>query len=170
MDSSLSTAIETTDEGTLGAILAIMASFSLVFIIIAIIWYVFAAVGFYRMAKNRNLDYPWIAWIPICQNYLMGDLIGNKVWGFGYANWILVIGQIISSLIGSFGRNASGFALTLIGIYTLVFYIYYMTALYKLYKVYSTKATIMIVTSVIFPFLASIYIFAIRDHKPLEIN
>ena len=158
------TVVENADQGTLAAIFAVIASFAIVFLIIGVIWYILAAVGFYKMAKDRDMDNAWIAWIPICQNYIMGELTGNTVWNFGYASWILVIGQIISSLLGYFGRNVTGIGATLIFIYAIVFYVYYMTALYKLYKTYSTKATIMLVTSIIFPFLASIYIFAIRNN------
>ena len=56
---------------------------------VGIVMYVFSALGLYTMAGNRGIEYKWIAWIPVVQLWLLGDLIDNKMWGFEYTNAVL---------------------------------------------------------------------------------
>ena len=32
----------------------------------------FSAFSLYRLAQSRNVDMPWLAWIPIAQMYIIG--------------------------------------------------------------------------------------------------
>ncbi len=163
-------AASSADASTLAAVLGIISSFFLVILAVAVIWYVLQAFGFYKMAKNRDLPYAWISWIPLCQYYIMGDLIGNRLWGFGFTNWALVLGSILSTLLSYVVPNIdNSFVLLLILVYYIVYYVYQMTAFYRLYQMYSDHPTLFLVLSIIFPFLTAIFIFAIRDNKPKPI-
>ena len=42
--------------------------------VIAIIGYVFRSLGLYRMAKNRGISAPGLAWVPIAYSYLLGKV------------------------------------------------------------------------------------------------
>ena len=161
------TAANTPSESTFAVLLGLFGTFFIVFVAIAVIWYVLQALGYYKLAKNRNISYAWISWIPICQDYLLGDLIGNEVWGFGHANWILVIGTIIASICASFATETTPvFLLVVMMIYVIVFYVYRMTALYRLYQIYSDHAVLYLVLSIIFHFLTPVFIFIIRNNEP----
>lgn len=169
-DNSVAAATDNVSDSTFAVLLGMLGGLILVLVAIGILWYVFSALGYYKLAKNRDIKHAWIAWIPICQEYLLGDLIGNKVWGFGFANWILVIGTIIASVLTSVAEDnqSNTVLLLLILAYVVIFFVYRMTALYRLFKIYTDKATLLLVLSIIFHFLTPIFIFSIRNRKPLH--
>lgn len=41
--------------------------------------YCLLAAGIYRMAKNRVIDYAWLAWIPIMRCYIIGEIVCEKI-------------------------------------------------------------------------------------------
>jgi hypothetical protein len=59
------------------ALLAFLGSFFLLILFLALASYVLAAIGLYTMAKNRDIENAWIAWIPVVQLYIIGRLIGT---------------------------------------------------------------------------------------------
>ena len=73
----------------MSTIIAFLATFAVLIIGVGIVMYVFSALGLYTMAGNRGIEYKWIAWIPVVQLWLLGDLIDNKMWGFEYTNAVL---------------------------------------------------------------------------------
>ena len=57
-------------------LLALLAAIGAIFGIIAgIALYIFFAFSLYSLAKSRNVDMPWLAWIPIAQMYIIGKLV-----------------------------------------------------------------------------------------------
>ena len=36
--------------------------------------YIIGALGVYTLAKRRNMDKPWLAWLPVGQEYLLGKM------------------------------------------------------------------------------------------------
>lgn len=168
-DSTLATTDLTPNDAL--AILGILGAFVFILLAIGIIWYLFQAMGLYRMAKKRNMEHKWFAWIPYLQNYLFGELIEDKVWGISGAKWILIFGPILSTIAGNYiATSENGIVITLLSIYTIAFYVYLQCAYYRLYKEYSTHAVALTVFSIIFPFLAPVFIFAIRNNqfKPIK--
>lgn len=59
---------------TLGAASVLLIFFVLVVCIISIILWVFGALGLMNLAKKNNLQNPWLAFIPVGCNYLLGKL------------------------------------------------------------------------------------------------
>lgn len=57
----------------------VIATMAIVSIIIGILigaaFYVFYSFALYRLAEKRNIDLPWLAWIPIAQMYIVGKMI-----------------------------------------------------------------------------------------------
>lgn len=135
-------------------------------IIIFCIRYVFQALGFYTMAKKRGIEHAWLAWIPIVQNYIFGELVDDTIWGFGGAKWILPIGSIVMAWISGYTATVvdPNFLYYILLLVSLCFLIYNWTAYYKLFKGYSTHPVLFLVLSIIFPFLGPIFVFAIREH------
>ena len=35
---------------------------------------IFAAIGFYSIAKRRGILRPWLAWLPVGQNWIVGSI------------------------------------------------------------------------------------------------
>jgi len=56
--------------------LAFLAGLSFLFVLVGIVLYLLFSFGLYTMAKRRNLENPWLAFIPVAQLYTMGELIG----------------------------------------------------------------------------------------------
>lgn len=145
-------------------VFAVIASFFLIFLVIGIVLYVLGSIGLYTMAKNKNIENPWIAWIPIIQVYILGRIIRTlKIGEFEIPQVELVlpaiaIGGTIFSPIPMIGG--------LIGLAAFVINIF---ALHKLYTIYRPdEAVLFVILSVVLPFMGPIFIFIMRNDKPLK--
>ena len=142
-----------------------LSGFLFVLLAFYVILYIFNALGLYTMAQREGISYAWIAWIPLVQNFLIGDLINNKLWGFGYTNWILVIVPIVTSVLSQFSSMS-----WVSGVISLAFYNYTIFAYYKLFKIYKPESTVLYtVLGIIFPFLFGIWTFIIRNNPREEV-
>ena len=98
-------AVQSAASGAItGAIIAVVI-FAIIASIIGIVLYVFESLAFYKIAKNRNIPNPWMAWIPFCSGYLIGkigDYYDLKLTGksHNFAIWILclLIGGAVAPL------------------------------------------------------------------------
>ena len=145
--------------------IAVVYAIMFFLIIPAIILYVLSSIALYRLAANKGISSPFLAWIPYGRDYLLGKIIDEKVLFFSpvipYAQWILLIGPVAISIL-SFAQP--------IGIVcAVVFALYAYCAHYRLFKLYRpNSAMLYIILSVIFPFLLPIFMFVIRNDKPEE--
>ena len=108
------------------------AIFSLVFFLVRAIAFVIAAVGLYRIACQRKLPSPWLAWIPIARLYLLGLLIGQTLpisprWHIPYIQIILLVSTAFM-ILGS-GSVLGGIFTVL----TIVLVVLSFTALFRQY-------------------------------------
>lgn len=56
-----------------GMITAMLAAM----LVVALITYVLNAIGLYSIAKRRGFYHPWLAWLPLCRDWLLGA-IGDR--------------------------------------------------------------------------------------------
>lgn len=150
----------------LGIILAIA-------LVIGIICYVFNSIGLYSMAKKRNFDHPWLAWIPIAKNYLLGSLINDDVsissWHIPYAKIFLPLMGMALSMVMAFLSFIPYLGVFLGIILSLALSFYYYTAQFWLYSIYDKDHRVLyLVLSVIFPFLGPIFVFMIRNNDAYD--
>ena len=125
-------------------ILAILGVVFFIFAIIGIVLYVIFSYSLYKMAVKQGLENPWIAFIPVAQNYTIGKLIRTlKVFDYEIprveivlpvaALVVLVLNQV--EILG--------------GLLSLANFILMLFALNKLYKVYKPEnATLYTVLSI----------------------
>ena len=165
MDYSYSYAYSSGNDTALAVVFSILASFLIFFLIVGVILYVFDALAFYTMAKNKGINNPWLAWIPIANSYIMGKIIDEKV-AFGgtsipYAHIFLPLGPFVAAILA---------AIPFIGfLFPIAFGVYFCAALYRVYKLYkSESAVLFLVLSIIFSFLPPFFCFAIRKNTPVE--
>lgn len=142
---------------------AALGVFALFFALIGIGFYILFSIGLYKLAKNANIEYPWLSWIPVGNFYILGKLVKNvKVSQYLIPSLelILPIGFIVQYLL----RNV-----TVIGfILQLAFYILTLIVLYKLYSMYRPQyATAWIILS-IFALPVPIIIFIMRNDTPVN--
>lgn len=149
------------DYGMGLGIAAVLGVFLVFFVIIGIILYVLYALGLYTMAKNKSLENPWMAWIPILQHYTLGKIIRRmNIGSFQITNpeLVLPIASAVTIVLGDVQKLG-----VLLG---LVNFILMMIALYTLYKMYKPEsATLYTVLSVILMFLIPIFVFILRNNE-----
>ena len=147
------------------ALLAFLGTFFLLILFIALVSYVLAAIGLYTMAKNRNIENAWIAWIPVVQLYIMGRLIETlQIGSIDIPQPELVLPGL--AIVGS-GLNRVPLIGGLIGIVSLVVNLF---ALHKLYSIYRPdQATIYLVVSIILPFMGPVFLFLMRNDEPVSV-
>jgi len=146
-----------------------LGAFVFIILLILIALYLLFALGLYKMAKNRSIEYDWLAFIPIAQLYILGKLIKNlKVFNYDIPSieLVLPISLVVVLVLGQI--PVLGFLLWLA--MAILFY----AAIYKLYTMYKgpEEAKTMLVKSIVsiilFGFMVPVYVFTLRDSKPLE--
>ncbi|MDO4288086.1 MAG: hypothetical protein Q4C55_02755 [Eubacterium sp.] len=156
-------------------ILLILFSVLFAFLIVLLIWsivsYILTGVSLYKMAKDRNFKYAWLAWIPLASGYLLGALINDKV-KIGALKiphaaiclpLILTVTVILAELLDML--PAVGGLLAVLLCAASAIYIY--AAYFRLYKIYNPKkAVLFTVLSIILPFLAPFFLFSLRNKAP----
>ena len=78
-------------------------------VLIAIVMYIFGALGLMELAKKNKLDNPWLAFIPVGNSYLLGKL-GFEVYSSKEEKnptltWILFGASLASCIMGSVLEN-----------------------------------------------------------------
>ena len=96
------------------------------------------------MALKKNIEYPWLAWIPIIKLFILGEIIGEKVTisslKIPYAQVILPVASICSGAL-----IAIPFFGWIIGIAIAV---YNYAAYYRLYKLYYSDSAVLFLVPV----------------------
>ena len=149
-----------TDAGVAAIILSFLAAYFVIILVIGIVCYVFNSLSLYQMAKNRGIDSPWLAWIPIAKTYLMGKIINEKV-AFPYAHVFLPLLPFASGLLSM---------IPFIGwLFPIAYAVYYYGALYRLYRMYKPENAVLFqVLSIIFAITQPFFLFSMRNNQEEE--
>jgi len=143
---------------------AFIGIFSLLIIVLAIGSYVLAALGLYTMAKRRNIENPWVAWIPVAQMYILGKLIRTlNIGSYEVPQVELVLpGIAIAGVV----LGAIPLIGTVIAIASAVVSLF---AIYKLYNMYRPdQATLYLILSIVIPFMGPVFLFLMRNDDPVN--
>ena len=117
-----------------------------VFIIFAVIVYVFGSLGIMEVAKKNNIANPWLAFIPVANSYLLGKL-GFEV----YSNdeeknttfpWIM-LGLAVFNFIANGESTLSSLANLALSVFATISY-------YRIYKCLTKKYVMYTVLSFFF--------------------
>lgn len=150
------------EYAAIGGIMTILGMFFIIISGIALVTYILSAIGLYTMAVNRNIENPWIAWIPIVQLYIVGKLIGElKVINYEVPQPEIVLP--ISAIVAAVGSG-----IPVIGFFiTIACTVIYFFALYRLFYLYKPdKAQLYIILSIVLPFMGPVFMFMLRNEKP----
>ncbi len=71
--------VDYSSEVNITAILAVLLVVTLISLAIGAIAYILSALGLSKIAKKMNHQNPWLAWIPIANAYLVGDLAKDEI-------------------------------------------------------------------------------------------
>jgi hypothetical protein len=144
---------------------------SLLFFIIAIIMYVLLAIGLYGLGKTENTGNEWFAFVPILQFYIVGKILKEikiSTYTIPQLELVLPLAPIAVFILGSILGVIpllGGLLSLILNIASAIFYIIVMFNFFKRYK--GDQATLMTVLSVILPFMGPIYVFNLRNARPL---
>ncbi len=143
------------------SLLAVGLGTLFVLLILFLLVYLFGAIGLYSMAKRANINNEWLAFIPIGNAYIVGELIDERLKWFtvgssgGIKLLIICLGAIVLNLIPVIGNIVA----ILVGIFWIVVY-------YWLFKKYSESSTLLTIVNVITGGLAGAFIiFALRNKE-----
>jgi hypothetical protein len=105
-----------------GSILA--GLFAVIALIAAVLAYVLSSIGLYRAAQKRSIPNPWMAWVPLTREYLVGTMLKNELivtpklripyfqfilpastvltWiaSAGFFNWLFMLVSIVLAVLG----------------------------------------------------------------------
>lgn len=147
---------------------AVAALVLLVVLAIAATTYVLRAIGLYTMAKNRGVENAWLAWVPVGNNWLLGQIADDAALRQGKkTNYSLIL------LVLTAAGAAGGFSLLLLPFSALLsaplsigLSVVYFIALYEIYQDYAPKnAAVYLVLSVLLS-LHWLLLFILRDRCP----
>lgn len=145
---------------------------SLLFFIIGIVLYVLFAIGLYGLAKTENTGNEWFAFVPILQFYIVGKILKEvKISTYTVPQLELVlplapIAVLIAVSILGIIPLIGGLLGLILNIALAIFSIIVTFNFFKRYK--GEKATLMTVLSVILFFMGPIYVFNLKNAKPLK--
>lgn len=154
-------------------IMSILGIIFAIALVIGLVCYVFNSIGLYTMAKNRNIEHAWLAWIPLASSYLMGELINDDVsistWHIPYAKLFLPLMGLALTLVMTILSFIPYLGAFMGLILSLALGFYYYAAQFWLFSIYDKDHRVLyLVLSIIFPFLGPIFIFIIRNRDAYD--
>lgn len=106
--------------------------------IIVIAFYVFYSFALYRLAQKRNMEMPWLAWIPVAQMYIVGKLVKSiKVSNFEIPSLEIVLPVAMLAYVVLSRVPVLGLIITLAYIALM------LLTLHDLYKQYVPENAVM---------------------------
>lgn len=127
--------------------------------------YLLGAIGLYKMGKNANVEYSWLAFVPFFNFYVVGKIIRKIKLGkitIGKPELFLPLCVVILSLLSSFDSIIASL------IALLLWIILFVIMPYNLFKLYRRdKATLYTVISLLIPGAYSVLLFILRNESPV---
>lgn len=144
-----------------GAFWGFMGAFAFFAFLIGIIFYIAFAIGLMTMAQRRGLENVFLAFIPIAQLYLLGQII-RELKLFSYVipspEIVLPAASLAAIFLGWF---------PLIGwLIPLANFVLILGAYYTLYMIYAPENAM--IYTILSPFIGPFLIFAIRNNEPAK--
>lgn len=144
--------IDWTDIGsaltTIGSVIILIA-FS------ALVLWIIRAIGLYKMAKDKNDNYAFLAFVPYGGTFVMGRIIGKTtLYGIEINYPEFLLPTLLITMLVPGGAPLS----------SILFVFFYYGILYKLYKLkWKGFATVATIISLFVPVFQPIFIFFIRN-------
>jgi hypothetical protein len=75
------------------AVVAMIAAFLIVFLIVVVALYVYSSFAWMTIAKKLNYKHPWLAWVPVANSAMILQL-GGFHWAWIFLLFIPILGWI----------------------------------------------------------------------------
>lgn len=143
------------DWSDIGSALATVGTILILIIFSAFALWLIKAIGLYKMAKNKNDKFAFLAFVPYGSSFVMGRIIGKtKLFGIeiDYPEYLLP--ALIVTMMLPVSASIS----------TILFVFFYYGILYKLYKLkWKGFAAVALFISLFVPVFQPIFLFFIRN-------
>lgn len=144
-------------------LLAVLGVFVFIFGIIGIALYILYSYSLYKMAIKQGIENPWIAFIPIAQNYTLGRLIKNlKVFDFEIPRIEVVLPAATLIVLVFNNVNFIG------GLLSLANFILMMFVLNKLYNMYKPENATLYTILSIFALPVPFILFSLKELNQVD--
>lgn len=144
---------------------------SLLFFIIGIGLYILFALGLYGLAKTEETGNEWFAFVPILQLYIIGKILKEvniSTYTVPSLELVLPIAPLAVMVAGRILEIIPILGALLSLILNIAYFAFNIIVFYNFYKRYKgEQATVMTVLSVLLFFMGPIYIYNMRNSKPL---
>ena len=141
-------------------------------LLVSFVFYLFNGLGLYKMAKNAGLPNPWLSFVPIANNYLMGKLAERASW-YGSGKTLPFAKIFLWGYLGYLA--ATLLAILLPPLYLFISFaglalsVFVYIALYYIFKDYSpSNAVLFLILSILFG-LYPFFLFALRNRVPVSV-
>lgn len=175
------------DDAVLGGVIIAILLFIMLAFAVSVVCYIFNGIGLYTLAKRRNLNSPFLAFIPVANSYLTGEIADdiNRTMNkkSKYAKTILalfivsfllplvtipfsIVGTLVGSLVGLavVSNIVSSLTTAVSVVVSVCCSVYLYIAYYKIYKEYAPdKAVLFIVLSILLPVTQPFIVFSLRN-------
>ncbi|MBR5536031.1 MAG: hypothetical protein IKU60_05225 [Clostridia bacterium] len=191
MNEPIMNAVTASTDPVEAAVLSVMIVLYALIIGLGLVQYIMTSISLYTIAKRRNIPNPILAWIPVADLWLIGQIAddydekttGRKNWGkvmltltiVGIGLFVVFYVAIIAIVVGlalSGGLPGPGLIAVVVAAYLLVIVAalaFYAAAFLKYictYKIYEStvpkKAVLYMVLSVMVPLAGGICLLKVR--------
>lgn len=144
---------------------------SILFFIIGIGLYLLLAFGLYGLAKTEETGNEWFAFVPILQLYIIGKILKEvkiSTYTVPSLELVLPIAPVAVTIVANILDVIPVLGPLLSLILNIALTIFSIIVLYNFFKRYKgEQAMVMTVLSVILFFMGPIYIYNLRNSRPL---
>lgn len=179
-------------QGMAGFIYGFLTMLCVALLALAIAAYILRSIGVYTIAKHREIENPWLAWLPFGDLWILGSIsdqyqyvvkgrVHNRrktLLALMLATWAVLALTIISAaafLIAGLQRNATASGISLIilllselvvVVLVIIFLVYFYMAMYDLYASCEPyNAAACLVLSILFVVVQPFFIFFCRNKE-----
>lgn len=179
--------------GAVGAVLGVYLVILVLSLAVSVVTYVLQSLGTYTIAKRRGIHHPWMAWVPICNAWLLGSISDQYQYvakgrnrsrrkvllGLSIATYALLIPFYVAYFVLIFGMIAAegsaavgtGVAVAVIvllalvmAVVAIVLSVFQYIAYYDLYASCDpSNAVMFLVLSIFFGITQPFFVFACRN-------
>jgi hypothetical protein len=154
-----------------GMLLMMGGLLSLVVLVVGIALYLLFAIGLYGLARNERTGYEWLAFIPILQLYILGKILKQiriGTYNIPQLELVLPIAPVAVTIACRILEIIPLLGWLLSVLLNIAYAVFCIIVLYNFFRRYKgEKAVLMTVLSVVLFFMGPIYIFSLRNSKPL---
>ncbi|MEG1009732.1 MAG: hypothetical protein RSF67_07995, partial [Clostridia bacterium] len=152
--------ISSIDWSSIGSIVTTFGVILIVIMFSFFVLWLIRAIGLYTMARNKNDDLAWTAFVPFACLFTTGRIVGDtSIYGIKIfkTEWLLPLFLLIMCL--PIGKEFT----------ILIFIVAYYGLLYRLYQNQNKSfAGIFLILSILLPFLQPFFIFFLRNKNKIN--